>query len=52
MSCRQSRFGRVDIGHLDLAHDMTVGSDDGDVARDQRGNRDIARASTARLSKR
>src|SRR5580704_2037019 len=36
-------IGRVDIGHLDLAHDLAVGSDDRDVAGDQGRDGDIAR---------
>src|SRR6516162_6451485 len=36
--------GRIDIRHLDLPHDPSVGRDDGDIAGDQGRHRDIARS--------
>src|SRR3984893_8049429 len=35
--------GRIDIGHLDLTHDISVGSYDGNVAGDKGSNGDVAR---------
>src|SRR5258708_26112787 len=40
----KANVGRVDVGHFDLANDVAVGRDDGDVPGDQCRDGDIARA--------